>query len=159
MGGRYHPAITTDEPTTSAGAGRRTIAAGLFEVSGAIAVGAFSCSVLADVVSFRADDQFIYAQAAYLLVCVGLVTGVVAAVLGATVIAREPRGTFRFRAQVRLMLADDAVLAWFAVAYLVRRDVSMVPVSYALVIGSAAAAALALAARFWGVIRAVRPAG
>lgn len=92
----------------------------------AVSIGLFGASVGFDGLAVRSSDQFIYAQGAFVLICMGLVVGVVGVVLLVGEVAQRVSDPVRRRGLVHLAVMD-AMLAWFAVCFLIRRSSSLVP--------------------------------
>lgn len=112
-------------------AGRRAVRpiARLEDLAGSLLLGALASSVVFDVASTRAADQFVYATGAAALQSIGLLAGVAAAVLGAAVAGALPRGSEAFGHRVRRLLVLDLVLVGFAALWFGRADAPLAPVA------------------------------
>ena len=87
-----------------------------------VAIGAWACSVVFDLIAFRADAAWIYTRAAYLLIGAGVAVGSLAALAGLFDLFTIERGTRAFRIGVRHLLLMLATLALMAGSWLVRGD-------------------------------------
>lgn len=100
-------------------------------------------SVAADVISFRAEDQYVWARLGHRIAAGGVAATIAAVALLLVGVRAAPATRHALRAA--LVLADVALL-WFGAAFLVRRDDPLAPVGrLALVASALAVAALAAA--------------
>ncbi len=88
----------------------------------AIATGAMLSSVAFDAISQKAEQQFIYAQGAYVLLAIGLLTGLAASLLRVADLGELPRGTPERQDMLRLLGLLDALLLVGAGLFLYRRS-------------------------------------
>ena len=87
-----------------------------------IPIGAWVASVVFDVVSRLADAPAAYARGAQWLIGIGIVGALLAALFGFLDLFAIPSGTRAFTTALIHMALNLAVVALFAVAFLLRRD-------------------------------------
>jgi uncharacterized membrane protein len=85
-----------------------------------IPIGAWICSFVFDVISKRADDPVIYGRGAYVLIGIGILGALAAAVFGLLDLLTIPRGTPAFRTGLIHAGINDVVLVLFVVSFFIR---------------------------------------
>lgn len=90
-----------------------------------IPIGAWVLSFAFDLAAHAANEELVYARAAFWLIGAGIVGGVAAAATGALDLLAIPRGTRAWRTGVRHLVLSDLVLLLFVVSFLLRRNDSL----------------------------------
>ncbi|HMQ26920.1 MAG TPA: DUF2231 domain-containing protein [Acidimicrobiales bacterium] len=117
-----------------------------------IPIGAWVLSFAFDLAAHAANEELVYARAAFWLIGAGIVGGVAAAATGALDLLAIPRGTPAWRTGVRHLVLSDLVLVSFVVSFLLRRDDSLQAAGVGVLALSVAALAL-LAVSAWQGLR------
>lgn len=88
-----------------------------------VPVGAFACSLILDLgAKVNTGPCSGYTYPSFLLLVIGVVTGLVAVTVSLPDLARLPRGSRSFRSGVRFILLWDAALLLFGVSAYLRHD-------------------------------------
>jgi uncharacterized membrane protein len=88
-----------------------------------VPIGAWLCSLVFDIASHVVDDGADgYSDGAELLVAIGLIGAVLAAIWGLVDYVRIPRGTPAFRVGTTHLVLNLVVVALFAASWIVRRS-------------------------------------
>jgi hypothetical protein len=124
----------------------------------AAAIGILGCSLVFDVASSRAKEQYVYARGAYTLIGFGLVVGLLGLVLFIVELARWPRDSAFRRQGIRYLVSIDVLLGWFAMSFLIRHPTGTIQSGIAL-LGGSAVVFLAAAVCHLGYLRVAEEAG
>lgn len=119
-----------------------------------IPIGAWVLSFVFDVAAHVANEELVYARAAFWLVGAGIVGALAAGTLGVLDLLAVPRGTVAWRTGVRHLVLSDVVLVLFVVSFLARRNDSLQAAGVPLLLLSVVALGL-LAASAWLGVRLV----
>lgn len=126
-------------------------------VLAAFPLGVFAASVLFDLASHRAREIG-FARPSFWLLCLGIVSGLVAGVSGLRRALRYGPGTSERRIALRHTVVTDLALALFAASAVARRNtLPLEPVALAPMVLSLAGMALLVAGFVSGVRLAYRP--
>ena len=85
-----------------------------------VPIGAWTASVVFDVVALTGDDEAVFAEGAYWLIGIGIVGAVIAAMFGFLDLLAIPRGTQAFRTGLTHMALNLVVVVLFAASFAVR---------------------------------------
>lgn len=121
-----------------------------------IPIGAWVLSFAFDLAAHAANEELVYARAAFWLIGAGIVGGVAAAATGALDLLAIPRGTRAWRTGVRHLVLSDVVLALFVVSFLLRRDDSLQAAGVGVMALSVVALALLAVSAWLGLRLAFR---
>lgn len=121
-----------------------------------IPIGAWVLSFAFDLAAHAANEEVVYARAAFWLIGAGVVGGVAAATTGALDLLAIPRGTRAWRTGVRHLVLSDLVLVLFVVSFLLRRDDSLQAAGVGVMALSVVALALLAASAWLGLRLAFR---
>lgn len=121
-----------------------------------IPIGAWVLSFAFDLAAHAANEELVYARAAFWLIGAGIVGGVAAAATGALDLLAIPRGTRAWRTGVRHLVLSDVVLVLFVVSFLLRRDDSLQAADPGVMALSVVALALLAASAWLGLRLAFR---
>ena len=112
-------------------------------------IGAWVCSLVFDIASHVVDEGASgYSDGAELLITIGLIGAVLAAIWGLMDFLRIPRGTAAFRVGTAHLLLNDAVIILFAASWVIRRRADDASTGTGAIVVSAVALAL-LGASGW----------
>jgi uncharacterized membrane protein len=116
-----------------------------------VPIGVWIASLVFDIVSHTADDNAtVYAQGAELLIGIGIIGALLAALWGLLDYLRIPRRTPAFRAGTLHLLLNLVVVALFVVSWLIRRADDDEATSAGLIVLSVVALALLSASGYLG---------
>lgn len=114
-------------------------------------IGAWVMSFGFDLAAHAANEELVYARAAFWLVGAGIVGALLAGTFGVLDLLAVPRGTVAWRTGVRHLVLTDVVLVLFVLSFLLRRDDSLQAASVPLMLVSVVALALLAVAGWLGV--------
>jgi len=93
---------------------------------GAVPLGAFTCSFLFDLAAHLAPEPYTYPRSAYWLLVIGLVSGLLATVVGLLDHRRLPLGSAAERGSRRHLVVAEAALAGYVLSFFLRRETDFI---------------------------------
>lgn len=113
------PDLVEGEATSG---GHRSAGRPLHPVVAAVAMGAWVMALAFDAVSWVSSTEWVYARGAWLLTALGVVVGLVAALLGVVDLLAIDRSSPAFRIGIRHLAAMDVAIVLFAFSFVVRNQ-------------------------------------